>query len=250
MSRKVVPCLLKRFWRSFIGLVLFLLVVDVLSWIYIVTHLTLQVAPTGILGRLVLPTEAPSIWNLIQPGNTKDWLPPFVVLIVQVWLTGGFYGTLIRANTNEQVNTATFIVDGSRTFVKLLLWNLLWAAVSMVVLGVSRGLPAFAPGLGILVLLLRFAFMFGDIALVAEKDPRYALKLAPSLLIQQWLVMLPLAIVIIVLTDLGRWLSGSTSSGLLVVVAGVYSIAVAWTLHMVVARYLYFSKWMERSARA
>lgn len=245
----MVPWLLKRFWRSFIGLVLFLLVIDVLSWIYIVTHLTLQVAQSGILGRLVLPTEAPSIWNLIQPGNTKDWLAPFLVLVVQVWLTGGFYGTLVRANTNEQVNTATFAVDGFRSFGKLLLWNLLWAAVSIVVLGVGRGLPAFGPGLGILVLLLRFVFMFGDIALVAEKDPRYALKLAPNLLLQQWLVMLPFAIVIIVLTDLARWLSGVIGSGLLIVVAGVYTIAIAWTLHMVVARYLYFSKWMERSAR-
>lgn len=193
-----------------------------------------------------MPTEAPSIWNLVQPGNTKQWLGPIIVLIVQVWLTGGFYGTLIRANTGEASNVPTFIVDSFRSFGKLLLWNLLWAAAAVVVIGLNRALPAFGPALNILIFLLRFVFLFGDIALVAEQNARYALTLAPKLVLSQWLVMLPFAIVMVIVTDAGRWLVGISPGVLGLIIAIIYAVVMTWVLHMIVARYLMFSNWTAR----
>lgn len=246
MYKKGGNCLVRRFWLSFISLVIFLLVVDVVSWLYIVTHLTLQVAGSGLGDSFVLPTEAPSIWSFIQPGTTKDWLAPILVLVVQVWLTGGFYGTLIRMNTSEQVSPTNFVYDAFRSFGKLLLWNLLWAAAAVAVVGLNRVLPAFGPALFVLLLVLRFVFLFGNIALVAERDPRYALKLAPNLLISRWLTMLPYAIVLVLLGDLGRRLSGILSHHGTLFIAAIYTVLAAWVLHMVVARYLVFSRWNER----
>lgn len=239
-------CLVRRFWNTFISLAVLLAVVDVLSWLYIVSHLTLQVLSGGLVSRLMLPTEAPSIWNLVQPGNTKYWLGPILVLVIQVWLTGGIYGTLIRANTNEPTNGNTFIVDGFRSFGKLLLWNLLWAAAAIVVMGVGRIMPPLAAALDVLILILRFVFLFAEIALVAERDARYAIKLAASLLVERWLIMLPFGVGLILLTDVTRWLMTITPSFVMLLIAIVYSVVTVWVLHMIVARYLFFSNWVTR----
>jgi hypothetical protein len=238
--------LVRRFWRSFISLVLFLIVVDVISWFYIVTHLTLQVASGGLLGSFVLPVDAPSVWSFIQPGITKNWLAPLIVLVAQVWLTGGFYGTLVRMNTSEAVSPTNFVFDGFRSFGKLLLWNLLWAAAAVAVVGLNRALPAFGPALFVLLLVLRFVFLFGNIGLVAERDARYALRLAASLLLSRWLTMLPYAIVLVFLADVARRLSGIVSGVGILVIAALYTVMAAWVLHMVTARYLAFSGWSER----
>jgi len=239
--------LVKQFWRSFTGLLVLLLAFSVLSWTYIVahfSHLAVQSAAT----RWILPTEAPSIWNLVTLGHTGSFIVPVLVLLVEVWLTGGFYGTLIRANTGEVSNATTFISDGFRCFWRLLLWNLLWAAIALAVVGIDTALPAFAIGLNVLVVLIRFACLFVDIALVAERDVRYALQNAVSCLLQGWLAMLPFAVVLMIVTNAGSQLAQRANAAGLMITAVVYVAATAWILHMVTARYLYISHWTERQA--
>lgn len=239
--------MVKHFWRSFIGLVFALFVFTIFSWFYIAVHWSHSGAPTTVT-RWILPTEAPSIWNLVTLGHTGSFIGPVLVLLVQVWMTGGFYGTLIRANTGEISNATTFASDGFRSFGRLLLWNLLWAAVALAVLGLDTAVPAFAVGLNILIVICRFGFLFVDVALVAERDIRYAVQNGLACLLQGWLAMLPFAVVLLVMTDAGSQIAQRSNSAGLVVTAVVYVAATAWVLHMVAARYLYLSQWEERQA--
>ncbi|MCL6549187.1 MAG: hypothetical protein K6T30_09805 [Alicyclobacillus sp.] len=235
----------RRFWRAFIGLACLLTAFTALSWMYIVTH-EWQAGSAAASGRLVLPTDVPSMWNLVALGKSGSFLVPVVVLVVQVWLTGGFYGTLIRANAGLESNAVTFASDGFRVFWRLLLWNLLWSAAALVVLGFHQVLPVFAAGLNIVFLLLRFACLFVDVALVAERDVRFALQSGIGSLFQSWLAMLPFAVVLFLLTGTGSALAASVNGMGLLAVAVVYVVAVAWVLHMVTSRYLYVSNWWTR----
>lgn len=238
--------MVRKFWRSFALLALILCLFSLFSWLYIVSYLQADASSHAVLRGLVLSPEAPSIWNLVSPPRKGSFVGPVLVLLLQVWLTGGFYGSLIRANAGDDVNVTTWTSDGFRSFWRLLLWNLLWAAVSLVVLGISQALPAFGPAFLILVLVLRFLFLFGDVSLVAERDVRFALQTALRSLMRGFLAMIPFAVVLIILTDAGRMLLSQGGALYPLVVSLAYTVLTAWVLHMVTARYLFLSNWHER----
>jgi hypothetical protein len=238
--------LVQRFWRALIGLFVLVILYTSLSWYYLYTNHTLLSVPTSKAQLLSISTGIPSIWDFIRP-SVSGWTLPLVILIVQVFLTGGFYGILIRANTGQEANPFSFISDAMRSFWRLLLWNVLWTAIALLVIGITRGVPQLGLVFTILVLIVRYLFLFGDIALVCERDIRFAFKSAVSALMNGVVPMIPFALVMMLLSGIAVSLTGATVSGTVWLIAIIYGVATTWVLHMVVARYLFYSEWQSRN---
>ncbi|MCL6517509.1 hypothetical protein, partial [Alicyclobacillus sp.] len=114
--------MVQRFWRAFGALAALAAAFSALSWLFL-RWLDIGIAPPG--GRLqllTLPTDFPAIWNFIHPATGVHWSLPFLVLVIQVFLTGGFYGVLIRVNTGKAAGLSTFLADAGRSFWRLLTW--------------------------------------------------------------------------------------------------------------------------------
>ena len=148
---------------------------------------------------LSLPTSIPSIWNIIRPSTNISWLSPFVVLLVQVFLTGGFYGSLVRVNTRQAVSPTTFLHDAAHSFWRLFLWYLLWTGINLLLVGVVRVFPQMNVTLTVLVLLLRYLFLFADVALVSERNIPLAFQLAVGTMLSGLVTMLPYGVLLIFL---------------------------------------------------
>jgi hypothetical protein len=237
----------RQFWRTFFGLVLISTVFTALSWWYLITSDVVLTQPVTKSQVLSLPTSIPSIWNIIRPSTNITWFAPFVVLVAQVFLTGGFYGSLVRANTGQPATPATFLHDASRSFWRLFLWYLLWTGLNILLAGVVRVFPQMNITATVLVLLLRYVFLFGDVALVSERNVGFALRSAVGALLSGVAAMLPYGVMLIVATSAALSLSTSISWLTLLGVAVLYGVVASWLLHMVVARYLFFTNWAVRS---
>ncbi|MCL6626593.1 MAG: hypothetical protein K6T68_08430, partial [Alicyclobacillus shizuokensis] len=203
-----------------------------------------------------LPTDFPSLWDLVSPSpQAASWAAPVAVLLVQVLLSGGLYGSLLRANLTSTVSPGSFLSDALRSFWRLLWWNLLWAALYLVLGTLSslgRGLPKADIVFGLPVLILRFLFLFADAALVAERRVAAltAIARAARALLAGFVPMLPYAVSLALLADAGTAVAPRLSHAGLLAAGIVYSLVVTWLLHMVTARYLYFSAWRSAPASA
>lgn len=184
---------------------------------------------------------------MIRPSTNISWIAPLVVLIVQVFLTGGFYGWLIRANTRRAVTPGTFVVDAARSFWRLFLWYMLWTGIGILVAGIDRVFPQMNFTLAAVLLLLRYMFLFVDMALVSERNIREAFQSAVSAMFSNFVGMLPFGILLILVTSVALSVSTMMNWLALLGLSVVYGAVMAWLLHMVVARYLYFSDWEARS---
>ncbi|WP_026961569.1 hypothetical protein [Alicyclobacillus herbarius] len=241
--------MLQSFWRTMTGLFLTVALFTLLSGLALfLLHVPLR-PPNSAMAIAHLPTGFPSIWDLISPSpDVKGWMGPAAVLLAQVLLSGGLYGSLVRANLATPVRPASFLSDALRSFWRLLWWNLLWAALYLVLGTLSslgRGLPRADLIFGIPLLILRFLFLFGDVALVAERQlgAFAALNQAARALLAGFVPMLPYAVSLTLLADVGTAVAPSLSRTGLLAAGLVYSLAVTWLLHMVTARYLHFSLW-------
>jgi hypothetical protein len=243
----VVDVVIHQFWRSILGLMLVCTVFTAVSWWYLVSTDIVLTAPAIREQLLSLPTSIPSIWNIIRPSTNISWLSPFVVLLVQVFLTGGFYGSLVRINTRQAVSLTTFLHDAARSFWRLFLWYLLWTGINILLAGVVRVFPQMNVTLTVLVLLLRYLFLFADVALVSERNIPLAFQSAVGTLLSSVMAMLPYGVLLVFLTGFSLSLSIHVSWFGLAGLAVAYGIAVTWLLHMVVARYVYFSNWADRA---
>lgn len=206
-----------------------------------VNHLTVSAHSTSFV---TLPTEYPSIWDFSTPGKASSWVAPAFVFVLQAWLTAGFYGTLIRLNTRNDVSLATFIVDASRAFWRLFLWTFLWNGFYMFVLSLSGVAPRLAVPLAAFTFMLRFIFLFSNAALVYDRQTsiRSALQTSIRALVTGLLPMLPYAVVIALMSNLAFYAAAHSSFYMTLIISIVYGIAMTWVLHLIVARYLYFSR--------
>ena len=239
--------LVQNFWRILTGLALVVLGFTILSWAYLVAAGINVTTPASRAQLLTLPTSIPSIWNIVHPTTTITWLAPFVVLLVQVFLTGGFYGTLVRANTGQAAGPGSFLLDAGRSFIRLFLWNVLWAGVSLLLSGIVQVFPEVHVTLLLLLLVARFLFLFVDLALVCERTVDAALRTALATLFNHLLAMLPYTVLLSFLTGLLLSVSASLQPTLVLLAGLLYALATTWILHMVVARYLVFSDWRSRT---
>jgi hypothetical protein len=223
------------------------------SWFYLHAFGIPLVQPNAAMAVANLPTDFPSIWHIVSPSPTAtSWLAPLLILLIQVFLTGGLYGSLVRANLGQAVGAASFVSDGLRSFWRLVAWNLLWTALYLVlgaISGLGRGLPQAPLVFGIPVLILRFIFLFSDVALVCEQQSSVssALRRSVRALFTNFVPMIPYAIALTLLSDIAVSLSTRVGPSLLLAIGLVYTLAVTWLLHMLTARYLYFSQWTTRA---
>jgi hypothetical protein len=243
----VVNPVVRQFWRTFFGLALISTLFTAVSWWYLVSSDVVLTEPVTKSQVLSLPTSIPSIWNVIRPSTNITWFAPFVVLVAQVFLTGGFYGSLVRANTGQPTNPATFLHDAIRSFWRLFLWYLLWTGLNILLAGVVRVFPQSNATATALVLLLRYLFLFSDVALVSERNVSFALRSAVGALLSGLVTMLPYGVLLVIVTSAAMSLSTSVSWLTLLGVAVLYGVVASWLLHMVVARYLFFTNWAVRS---
>ncbi|MCL6636591.1 MAG: hypothetical protein K6T26_01470 [Alicyclobacillus sp.] len=236
----------QRFWRAFTALAGLACAFSGLSWMFLAAAHVPLLAPTQRLLLLNLPTLIPSLWNIVLPGQTLGAWAPLAVLLVQVFFTGGFYGVLVRVNTGQPVSPRSFVADAVHSFGRLLVWHGLWTAITLALAGTGTAWPATATLLAVLLWLARFVFLFADAALVCEPDFRTALRTATAALFAGFLPMLPLAVVLTVLTGAGLALAALAPPLAFAGLTLFYVVASVWLLHMVTARYLYFSAWQER----
>jgi hypothetical protein len=238
--------LIRRFWQTMALLTALVVLYTCLSWWYLWSnHITLSQSHS------LLPTitmQIPSIWNFVQPSSVSSWVAPITVFVLQVWLTGGFFGTLARINMGQHASVGSFIVDSMRAFVRLLLWYFFWDAVYLFVAETSKlsiwvGLFA-----AVFALIFRYFFLFGDVALVCEGQAsiRQAVRTALGALANGLVPMLPFGIAFAFTTDAAMTYAGRLTAPGVLIVAIIYAVVMTWLSHMVVARYLYFSNWISR----
>ena len=244
--------MVRRFWQSMAGLALVVLVFTLLSYLYLVLNLVPLFGKTTGLASLNLPTVFPSLWDILRPKTTSVVLAPFIVLLSQVFLTGGLYGSLLRLNAKQPLPAASFLADGLRSFFRLLLWNLLWTfAIPLFVVGIDGLASPIGEALTVVLVIARFLFLFADVALVSEhhRTMRESLRGAFAILVNHWLTMLPFGVVMIILSSLCTALLvhvGLSITGFLIGI--VYSVAMLWLLHLVVARYLFYGHERDRGS--
>lgn len=236
--------MVQTFWRTFASLVIVVMVFSGFSWIYIILHHIALSRVSGVLPLLNLPTGFPSIWNVVHPADTQSSFAPFVVLFLQVYLTGGLLGTLLRVNSYQTPTSSSFVADGLRAFGRLLVWNILWTGiVSFFLVGILKAYAPLGLVLAFVFLIVRYLFLFAEIALVSETSMRFNQALRASLrAMKNGLVpMIPFATAIVLLT--GAMLYASTTVSLLVFLplVFIYVALLTWILHTIVARYLYYS---------
>ncbi|MCF8566372.1 hypothetical protein LLE49_16745 [Alicyclobacillus tolerans] len=235
---------MRRFWQSFGYLAAFVAAMTCLSLIYIEgAHLSL-VKPSNQLEFLTLPEHIPSVWDIVRPAVAASWVMPLLVLLVQVLLTGGFFGTLLRMNLRQQVNANTFASDSIRSFIRLLIWTLLWDLLSLLVTSLSRLMYPLGVTAAIALFAMRFAFLFGSIALVSEQGVPFgkALGAAGKTMLARFVPMLPYGLGIALLTGVSMAITASLPTAVIVVLSILYTTLMTWLWHMVVARYLFYSR--------
>ncbi|MCL6517172.1 hypothetical protein, partial [Alicyclobacillus sp.] len=150
-------------------------------------------------------------------------------------------------NTGKAAGLSTFLADAGRSFWRLLTWNLLWTALGLTAVGIAQALPALSALLSVGILLARFVFLFGDAALVCEPAMREALRSAALALMSGFVPMLPFAAAIALVTGACLAAAALVPGWALLVLGVAYSVAMCWILHMVTARYLFYSRWEERA---
>lgn len=228
-------------------------------WLYITTlivsglsivgirlnHLGL-VKPGNPLQVLILPGSFPSIWNIIQPTHLSNWFVPVVLLLLQAWLSGGFFGSLVRLNTWQTVTGASFVMDATRSFLRLLLWSLLWDSIALALAGFTHALPMFGTTAAFVLLAVHYVFFFVPIGLVAEQasSMREAVGTSVRALLDGFLPMLPYAGLMMLLTAIGLTLSAAVPWSEFIFLSILYLGLMTWLWHMVMARYLVFSDWV------
>ncbi|QQE78621.1 hypothetical protein [Alicyclobacillus sp. SO9] len=238
--------MIKQFWQTMTALAVLVTAVSGLSLMYLgLSNMSLTPA-TSYSEWTNLPVTFPSIWNILRPAASAGWLVTIVVLVLQILLTGGFYGTLIRTNTGQAASVNTFMSDALRSFGRLLTWNILWAAIFLLIAAVARSLPQAALLLTILAIIVRFVFLFAETALVGEgRVPMAnALRTAAVTLLGRMMQMIPFGVIVIVLSGLAEKLFASFPL-LRIPTVLAYALAMTWILHMIVARYIYYSNYQS-----
>lgn len=242
--------MVRRFWVAISWVAVVVTAFTWLSWFYLyLNHVPLS-KPASTLQLINLPTTAPSVWNTILPIVSKTWLLPIVVLLLQVFLTGGFYGTLVRVNTGRAASAGSFVSDSLHAYWRLLLWNIMWELLSLLVIGIYKMSSTAAIGLSILLVCLRYVFLFADVALVCElQSPmRTALANAGNVLLNQIVPMLPYGVSTVVFTGVAMTVTAYGGTFTLLWVGVAYGLVMTWLGHLVTARYLAYSAWSATRA--
>lgn len=232
------------------GMALLVAVYTGLSWFFFVTqHLALR-SPHTAFQLLLLPTDFPSVWDVALPTLTGSAAIPLLGLLIQAALTGGLYGGLVRVNTGLPANPATFVSDAIRAFWRLLFWNLIWFAATLIAYGLSHALPAFSVVFGCLLLVLRFLFIFADTAIVCEQQAtvREAVSRAAQTLMGNLATMLPIGLAMALAASLTAYLVSATPVGAGILISVAYGLVMLWLIHMVVSRYVVYANWTQREA--
>ncbi|MDQ0190076.1 hypothetical protein JI721_04300 [Alicyclobacillus cycloheptanicus] len=240
---------MRRFYIAMVWLAVVVTVFTCLSWLYLyLNHVPLS-KPASTMQTLNLPTTAPSIWNMTMPIVAGTWWLPVVVLIVQVFITGGFYGTLVRVNTGTAASAGSFLSDALRAFWRLLGWNLVWMLLSLFVIGLYRLSAPLSIALSILLIFGRYVFLFSDVALVCEMQApmQQALKNAALALLNGIVPMLPYGVCTMIFTGFAMTLTDYLSMTDLLWVGILYGLVMTWIAHMITARYLALSDWQARA---
>lgn len=240
--------MIKRFWNTMWALWGVAFLFSLLSWLCIVaTHVPVSRAATP-WAILTLPTGFPSIWDLFTPAHAVTHSAVIVILVfqlIQVWLTGGVYASLARVNTGQSASAASFMVDSWRSFPKLLVWTLLWFVLqSIVAMQGGASTPSASWSIAVVMLALRFLFLYAEIAFVAESKATFYLALGRSLntLMQNAWRSVPVAASLAILTGICMVIvEHSPSRSVLLIVSILFSIAGTWLMHMIASRYLVFS---------
>jgi hypothetical protein len=230
------------------ALTAFVLLYTCLSWWYLWSNHMMFLQSHSLFPALTM--QIPSIWSFIQPSNVSSWIAPITVFVLQVWLTGGFYGTLARINMGQSASVGTFVVDSMRSFMRLLLWYFFWDACYVFVAEISRVSRSYGLFAAAVALIARYIFLFGDIALVCEGQAtiRQAIRTALRSLTGGLVPMLPFGIAVAFVTDAAMTSAGRLSAPGVLFIAVIYAVVMTWLYHMVVARYLYLSNWITRQA--
>lgn len=244
--------MVQRFWRGMAALAVLAAVFSSASWAFLRLLGLRLTQPAGTEQLLKLPTDFPSVWSVAVPSDTAGWWPPLLVLLVQLWLTGGMYGTLVRLNTGRPAGAPSFASDAFRSFARLLLWYIVWFLVTALAIGAEHALGAARMGVAVAVWVLRWVFLFSDVALVCEQQA--GIREAVRRSVRAWLAgavpSLPIAVGITLLTGVTAWLSTLLPATALWPLSVLYSWAALWLNHMLTARYLYHSHWLERETAA
>jgi hypothetical protein len=226
------------------SLALVVVIVNTLLFSYVLFHHVTLGKPAGIFSLLSIPIEFPSLWNILQPLHSLGTVVPSIVFILQIFLTGGLFGSLIRSNRSQTTSAASFASDGIQSFGRLFIWNLLWTIViPFFLFDIGRAFLPLAQLLAVLMLILRFMFLFVDISLVSEQQLSMgqAIQNGVQALFNGFLAMIPFGLGIAIVTGLGLTYSARLSIGMLWFVGIVYCLLMLWLMHMVVARYLFYA---------
>lgn len=241
--------MLRQFWRTLIALAATAALYSTVSWVYLQrSHVAAQGPVTG-LQLVSFPSGFPSIWDIVRSNAAVSGWILLAVFLVHVLLTGGFLGTLVRVNSLQATAVSTFLADAARSFWRLLFWNLLWVALSFLAVGLTGVMRPLGVIFAILLLLVRFLFLFAEVALVCEQQARLGavLRMAIQTMVEELVRMVPVAVAIVLLTGLGLSLAATGSPIRLLLTALAYTSAMTWLSHLVVARYVVFSAWKART---
>lgn len=239
--------MIRHFWQTILSLYFTTLVASILFILALHLEHLVFVQPSSAFQLLTLPNSLPSVWNIVQPAQLTSWVAPVVLLLLQTWLSGGFYGSLIRINTRHHASVASFVADAMRSFWRLLLWYILWDSLALTLAGLINALPMFNITLTLVFLVCSYVLFFVPIGLVAEQATSIRQTVATSIraLLDGFLAMLPYAGLMVLVTASGLAFSSRvTRSGLLLLLVGYLAI-MTWLWHMVIARYLLFSNWVS-----
>jgi len=235
--------MLRRFWKTMSVLALIIIIYSGLSWWFLYAHHTQLQQPRHVLQLLSIPLGLPSIWSIVHPTTTVSAIAPIVQLLLSVLLSGGLLGTLIRININREVSIATFFSDSIRPFWRLLGWNILWNALFLMAAMLTHVLTPLGYTASLLLLVVRFVFLFTDTALVAEQQTsaRIAIFSSARTLFNALGQMLPYGIAVATLTGLATAIIPNHLNATSLSASLLYSLIMLWLLHLIVARYLFYS---------
>lgn len=223
-----------------------------LSWVYLQHAGMLKPHGYHVAQVLMLPTDFPSVWTLVGPSTAVSGVGAGLILLfqlAQVFLTGGMYGSLVRVNTGQPTNIGSFLHDARRAFPRLLIWTLLWF-VTEGVLVTHRAQASLATALflAILLTLLRFMFLFAEVAFVCELQSTFyaTVAMAVRTLTQNAGRMIPVAVAIAAVSGLASGIVNTWGSGFALGIGVVYTVIELWLLHMLTSRYLLLAGWQSR----
>lgn len=242
-----------RFWRTMAALTATACAWSGLSWLYLYLNHTELARPGTLLATLDLPVGMPSLWSVVRPDAAQTpWFVPFLVLILQAVLSAGYLGAMVRANLCWPVNPRTFLADGLRGFVRLLVWMVLWDLAALFTANTTVLWAAAGRVFTVLYLVAKFALLFGDVALVAEGHLSFGGALRKAL--AAWAVALPglwpYGLAILLVTSAATTAAGMLHPLAVLGVSLLYCAAMTWLRHLVIARYLYAARWTEDTREA